>query len=332
MTNKKIIIAGVIGVLVIAASALTVTMPVLHSNVGQMPFSGLEKQEGIAPSFRMHSDSNFKSPPLNAGVAKNNFLVENNSESFDSAQSAGEIKTSFADKDKKIIKNGYLAARVNNADQAVGIFAKIAQDNGGELFSSEISSDPKNNIKFGAATIRVPVNNFKKVLGEIKKTATLITHESVSSQDVTEEYLDIQTRLKNKQAEERQFATILEQAQKIQDVLDVTRELSRVRGEIEQLQGRIKYLDSLTDMASIVINFSEDQNIIISDSWRPWQIVKEAFNNLIEKAQDFINFIIILVITIIPVIILYGLLAFIAYWLGRKIYRKFKKSSISGGQ
>jgi hypothetical protein len=226
--------------------------------------------------------------------------------------------------DKKVIKNGNLTLQVKNADDASAKVAQIAKDNGGEVFSSNFYESPKN-IKSGSITVKVPVADFEKTFSELKKIATLVVQESTSGQDVTEEYTDLQSQLKNKQAEEQQFVQILGQAQKIQDILDVTRELSRVRGEIEQMQGRIKFLNSQTDMASIFVGLSEDANITVIDSWRPWQVVKDSVNALIKKVQGFVDFVIVLVITAIPLILLYALLFYVLYKIGRKIYFKIKE-------
>ena len=224
--------------------------------------------------------------------------------------------------DKKVIKNGDLNLKVNNIDNASGDISGIAAANGGSVYSSNIYN--QNNFKSGNIVIRVPVANFEKTFTEVKKVAALVIRESTTGQDVTEEYVDLQAQLKNRQAEEAQFQTILQQAQKIQDVLDVTQQLYQVRGEIEQLQGRIKFLDSQTDMSSISVSLSEDQNITVTDSWRPWQVAKDAVNSLIKKVQEFITFAIILVITVVPTVILYLILIYIIFIIARKVYRKIR--------
>jgi hypothetical protein len=226
--------------------------------------------------------------------------------------------------DKKIIKNGNLNLKVNSVSDAAEKISEIAKNNSGEIISSSITQS-KNNIKKGNITVKVAFANFEKTISEIKKIATLVIQESATGQDVTEEYADLQAQIKNKQAEEQAYIKIFDQAQKIQDILDVTRQLSIVRGQIESLQGRLKFMENQTSMSTISISLSEDQNITITDSWRPLQIAKDAFNSLIKMSQGFISFLIILVVTVIPVAILYLLLAFMIYLIAGKIYRKIKK-------
>ena len=226
--------------------------------------------------------------------------------------------------DKKIIKNGNLSLKVDNADKASASVTKIAKDNGGEVASSNFRQSGAN-VKSGNITVKVPVANFEKTFSDLKKVASLVISESTSGTDVTEQYVDLQAQLKNKQTEEEAFTRIMAQAQKIDDILAVQKELSRVRGQIEQLQGRIKYLESQTDMSTITISLTEDANISIVDRWRPWQVVKESASVLIKKVQGFVDFVIKLVILVLPVLLLYALLVLLVYKIGKKIYFKFKK-------
>ena len=173
----------------------------------------------------------------------------------------------FLQADKKIIKNGDLDLKIKNAEETAEKISEIAKDNGGEIFSSNFYQSAKN-VKSGTITIKVPVANFEKTFSEIKKVSSLVIRESISGQDVTEQYVDLKAQLTNRQAEEQSYIKILDQAQKIDDVLAVTQQLSRVRGTIEQIQGKIKYLDSQTDMSTISANLTEDENITIVDSWK----------------------------------------------------------------
>lgn len=241
--------------------------------------------------------------------AQNQSLVENNDE--------------LPVTEKKIIKNGNLNLKVVKIDKAVEEISKIAKNNGGDVFSTNFYQNSKN-VKTGTITIKVPFSNFEKTFSEVKKVANLVARESVSGQDVTEQYTDLKSRLQNKKAEEQSFLNILGKAVTVEDILKVTREISRVRGEIEILEGRIKLLESQTDMATISISLSEDSEITITDSWRPVRIMKDTINSLLKDIQGFINFTIVFVIRIIPIIILYFLFVLVVFLVGRKIYRKIK--------
>lgn len=243
--------------------------------------------------------------------------------SYQAADSFESQDMTPAQADKKIIRNGNLDLKVDSADTAAKKISDIAKSNGGEILSSNFYQNT-NNVKSGNLTVRVPVSNFEKTFNELKTVSTLVVHESISGQDVSEEYVDLKAQLSNRQAEEQSFIRILDQAQKIDDVLSVTRELARVRGNIEQLQGRIKFLESQTDMSAISVNVTEDQNIAVVDSWRPFQVVKDSFNALIIGLQDFVDFIIRFIVAILPILLVWGIIIWILYIAGRKIYIKIK--------
>jgi flagellar basal body-associated protein FliL len=302
--SKKIIII-VIGIIILALAVVTVLENMSQSEVSGLPGKSLS---GSGMSFS-NSVPSMKSSDMSA--------QREAAEPVASDESATELT------DKKIIKNGDLDLKVNSVDDASQKISAIAKSNGGEVASSNFYQTAAN-LKSGTVTVKVPVANFEKAFTDLKKIATLVVRESTSGQDVTEQYADLQAQLKNKQAEEQQYLEILKQAQKISDILEVTAQLSQVRGEIERLQGRIKFMDSQTDMSSISISLAEDTNITFADSWRPWQVVKETFNSLVKSVQGFVNFLIVLVIQVIPVLALYLLIFFVIYKIGKKIYLRVK--------
>jgi hypothetical protein len=302
--NRKIIFIAV-GVLILALAVLTVLKNLNRSSISSLPSGSLS---GSSMSFNssvpsMKSSGMAVQREMTAPVATDNSAIDIT--------------------DKKIIKNGDLSLKVNSVDDASQKISNIAKNNGGEVASSNFYQTAAN-LKSGTVTVKVPVANFEKTFEDLKKVATLVVQESTSGQDVTEQYTDLQAQLKNKQAEEQQYLNIMGQAQKISDILEVTAQLSQVRGEIERLQGRIKFMDSQTDMSSISISLTEDSNITFSDSWRPWQVVKETFNGLVKDVQKFVNFLIVLIIQVIPVLVLYLLIFYVIYRIGRKIYLKVK--------
>jgi hypothetical protein len=224
--------------------------------------------------------------------------------------------------DKKVIKNGELNLKVESADWMVGEISNITKQKGGEVFSTNFYERVKGQ-KSGSVTIKVPVDKFEETIAEIKKIAVQVLSESTTGRDVTEQYTDLQAQLKNKKAEEESFVKILGTAGKIDDVLAATREVARVRGEIERLEGRIRFMDSQTDMSTITIELTEDVTVTpVGEGWRPWQVVKESFKELIVNIQGFADGIIRFIIVGIPSLIPFALLVGFLYWVGKKIFNK----------
>lgn len=226
--------------------------------------------------------------------------------------------------DKKVIKNGNLTIKVESTEEAADKVAQIAKAQGGEVFSTNFSERVKGQ-KRGSVSIKVPVAKFEETVEALKKIATQVVDEFTTGQDVTEQYADLQAQLKNKRAEEESFVKILDRAGEIDDVLAVTKQIARVRGEIERLEGRIKFMDSQTDMSTIVVNISEDIEIApVSNDWRPIQVIKKSFSELINNSQDFIDGLIRFIIVGIPSLIPFLIFLAIIYWIGKKIYKKIK--------
>lgn len=304
--NKKIIIGLIIAVIFLAAVATVLNMS--NNNVST---DGLIDSGGVQTGLTASQDYRGAENKMSFSIPSETMMALPNAAS-DAVSS-----------DNKIIKIGSLNLKVNDADSAAQKITQIAKSNEGEVFSSNFYQSGKN-IKSGTIEVKVPVDKFEKAFSEIKEVATLVVRESISGQNVTMEYADLQIQLKNKQAEEQSFLNILDRAGKIDDVLAVTREVARVRGEIERLQGQIKFMDSQTDKSTISVSLTEDAAITFSDKWRPWQVVKETFNTLFKDIQGAINFVIVLVIRIIPIAIFYILILGILYWAGKKIYLKIK--------
>ena len=239
------------------------------------------------------------------------------------ARDSNAAATAVTAVDKKIIKTGSLSLKVEQAETAAEAIANIAKVNKGEVASSNFYESTRG-VKSGAITIRVPYNNFDAAFSEIKKVATQVVSEASNAQDITAEYIDLEARLKNTQAEEVSFVALLNRSGKIEEILAVTREVARVRGEIEQLQGQMRYLNSQTDMSTITANLTEDVEIATaSQDWRPWQVIKISVKRLIASGQNFIDGLIAFLIVVLPALIIYGLIIWLIYYVGRKIYGRF---------
>lgn len=226
--------------------------------------------------------------------------------------------------EKRIIKNGDVSMKVENAESAATDITQIAAKYEGFVQSSYIY-ESATGAKSGTVVIRVPEDKFEAALQEIKTVATQVVSENISGQDVTEEYIDLKARLNNKYEEEQQYLKILDRAEEIEDVLMVTERLSRVRGEIEQLEGRIKYLENLTDLATISAYITEEQKIQIPvEKWRPLETLRQAARALIASLQNVADIAIWLVIFVVGLILPIVLIVLAIVAIVKKIRKKKK--------
>ena len=130
--------------------------------------------------------------------------------------------------------------------------------------------------------------------------------ESVSADDVTEEYADLEARLNNHRAEEAQYLALLQRAGTMSETLEVTRALSEVRYQIERMEGQLKNYDSRVDYSRISISLSEDDSAgSVAGKWRPGGTVQTAFSDWIAFLQTGVDKIIYAVIYGWPLLVLY---------------------------
>jgi hypothetical protein len=212
-----------------------------------------------------------------------------------------------ADIDRKIVKNGYMTLEVNDITEAIAGITRVANELNGYVVSSEQSGDK--DITYGRIAIRVPSDRFDEALDRLRKLAVKVPNESTSSQDVTEEYTDLQAQLRNLEATEAQYLELLKKAEKVEDILAVQRELSNVRGQIEQIKGRIQYLERTSDMALIEVNLQKTQPLD-GTGWSALETLKSAIRGLAAFGKALGNIIIWLAIfspvwIIILIVVLY---------------------------
>lgn len=108
-------------------------------------------------------------------------------------------------------------------------------------------------------TVRVPTRNFQMAVDNIAKGVDYFEEKSISQKDVTEEFVDLQARLKAKRALEDRYINLLTQAKNVKDMLEIERELAQIREEIEAKQGRLKYLQSQVSLSTLNIHFFKNE-------------------------------------------------------------------------
>jgi PKD repeat protein len=157
--------------------------------------------------------------------------------------------------DRMVIRTGNMQIVVKDIQGSLENIVKVAADNGGYVVTSSQWKEGERNV--ASISIRILAENYDKTLAAVRSMAISVTQESTSSQDVTEEYTDLSSKLKNLEATEAQLLKIMETATKVEDVLAVQRELTTVRGDIEQTKGRMLYIERTTSTSLLTIQMNE---------------------------------------------------------------------------
>jgi hypothetical protein len=189
------------------------------------------------------------------------------------------------DLERKIIKNGTMTVEVKNVADTIDKITDITKELGGYVVSSNKYS---NSGTHGTVAIRVPADKFDEAFEKIRSIADEVPYENKESMDVTEEYTDLEAQLRNLEATEAQYLELLKKAEKVEDMVTVQRELSQVRGEIERIQGRMKYIERTSDMSYITINVGEVQSLK-QKKWNPSETLISAVNGVITFFKALVN-------------------------------------------
>jgi len=253
-------------------------------------------------------------------------------QSVASSNAATGDTTSLADVERKIIKDANLSIVVTDPVQSMDDITVLAEQSGGYVVSSNIyqNSYGPNNITVpeGNIAIRIPSEKLNDILDQIKNDAVDVQSENVSGQDVTDQYVNLQSRLEAKQATEKKLLEFLDQAEDTEATLAVYSQLQQIQSDIEVLQGQIKYIDQSAALSSVSVNLIAEAGTqpIEIGGWKLQGTAKESVQNLILFTQGFVQFLIRFFLNylwrILMVIIpLYGV--FIG---GRALFRRFRKS------
>lgn len=233
-----------------------------------------------------------------------------------------------AQQQRLIIKDGDMTITVDDADTAVSQATDIAIDVGGYIISQTVFDDSQG-YRFATMRLGVPVDNFETALKALRQLGT-VTNESASGVDVTDEFVDLNSRLDNLTATRDRLRTFLEEAVNVDEALRVNQELRQVEEEIAVIQGRVNFLADRAAFSTIDLTLNPwiptptpsptptATPIPTAESWRPLDTAKVAGVELQETAQDTADFIIFNGIARGPWILFWGLIL----WIGWRLYRR----------
>jgi PKD repeat protein len=159
--------------------------------------------------------------------------------------------------DRMIVRTGNMSLVVEDVTVTIGLISKLAENSQGYVVAS--NSWREGERLRGTISIRVPAGDFEGIVRAIANLAVEVTSQTTSSQDVTEEYVDLTAKLKTLDATEQQLLRIMEKAEKVEDILSVQRELSNTRSQIEQTKGRMQYLEKTSATSLIQVSLEQSK-------------------------------------------------------------------------
>ena len=211
--------------------------------------------------------------------------------------------------DRKVIKTAYIELEIEVGEFESTMFGltNLAEQNGGFVSNSQSYSDSEGNLTSGSVTLRIPSNKYNSALNRVKEMGT-VKSTSSAGQDVTQEYTDLESRLRNYQAQEEVLLNLMKESKKVSDSLEVQRELSVVQEQIEIIKGRMQYLDDMVSFSTIDVYFHEPEPITVAG----WGFV-EALKRGLRGAVNVFNGLVVAIIITAPVWILIGIILIIVW-------------------
>jgi uncharacterized lipoprotein YehR (DUF1307 family) len=230
---------------------------------------------------------------------------------YDTANTGSTITSS----ERIVIKNANLSIVVIDPGDAMTSITRMAEGMGGFVVDSNLYKAYTNDgVEVPAAylTIRVPAEQLDAVLTQIKALVedpkTDILSENITGQDVTMEYTDLQSRLRNLEAAEEQLTGFMDKATKIEEVMQVYNQLNQVRSDIEVLKGQIKYYDESARLSAVTVNLTAKESIkpVEIAGWKPVGIARDAVQALIDGLKVIGTILIWVIIFVLPIALIIG--------------------------
>ena len=285
---------------------LLVPLVVFWGCGGDMAPVGSDSKEASPPQSRTEEaaprPANITAPASNAAsVPKQTTKKDASAQvSLDKEQKSQEPAT-----DRKIVRNADFQLESDEPETVQQKISGIAESmNGFVVDSTQSSSDVRANRRDTVTmTLRVPADKFAPALEQIRAAGARVIVETVKSDDVTEEFIDVEARLKAKKALEAQFIEIMKRADTVEEALNVQSELSDVRSEIERIEGRLRFLENQTSLSTIKVRIQTPAAFANNSKgffYRFGDSVGKGFDAALSFVFGFITF----AIAILPFLIL----------------------------
>jgi hypothetical protein len=218
---------------------------------------------------------------------------------------------------RMIIKNADVRLMVKDTDVAIDRATQIVGDAGGYIVSSRVWYQDYygNNLKYAAITIGIPVDEFERTLVRLRDLAVRVVDETAAGEDVTEQYVDLQSQLTNLEATRARIQEFLQDAKTVDEALRINQELANIEAQIEQIKGRMNYLNDRSAYSTITINFEPEFPVLTPTPtatpyptptpipWNPGETFGEAKNTVTLAYQGIANFLIWLSVVIVPLVL-----------------------------
>jgi hypothetical protein len=281
-----------------------------------------------APPMSVARDEEYAGESAPVMVPEAPAPMEYEAESKDAVLGATDAAT-----DRMIIRTATLSLIVEDTEETLEEIERLATELEG--YVSNLQTWRQNDQLAGTVIVRIPVVYFDQARERLKDLALELESENVSSDDVTEEYVDLEARLNNLEVAEEELLELLASAQEThkdaESILAIYREITNVRQQIEQIKGRMQYLEHASDLATLSVSLTpeEIEEPVLEPGWEPLRQVRDALRSLVSALQALVNVLIWVLLFLLPLAVVLALpvlLAWLVWYLRRRRKRGSKAS------
>ena len=240
--------------------------------------------------------------------------TDNTAATYSASSTIDPVVIAQTGREQMIVMNGDLQLRVNEVDQTLAQVKTIAAEVGGYVAKSEAGSDGA--TRSASAELRIPALQFQPVMDRLKGLAAQVIRESSVGEDVTEEYVDLEGRLKGLQATATRTQALLDKAQTVDESLHVNTELGQLQEQIEQITGRMEYLKNRVAYSTINVALNPVAAPSPVEAWLPGATLERAVSFLGSAARFLGDVLIWIVVVGLPLVLL--------IWIVRRMLRRMR--------
>jgi hypothetical protein len=235
---------------------------------------------------------------------------------YEISNAAGDL-TVLERSNRMIVKNADIRLMVKDTDVAINRATQIIADGGGYIVSSRVWYQDYygNNLKYATVTIGIPVDEFERTMIRLRDLAVKVVDETAAGDDVTDQYVDLQSELTNLEATRARIQEFLNDTKTVDEALRINQELANIEAQIEQIKGRMNYLSDRSAYSTITINFEPEFPVLTPTPtitpyptatpvpWNPGQTFDEASGTLAILYQGIVNLLIWIVVVVLPILL-----------------------------
>lgn len=240
---------------------------------------------------------------------------------------AKAVETQTITSDRKVIYNANMDLVVEDTEAMAAQVEALATSLGGYIANMNAYRGSQD-LLFYNITLRIPAEQFDAARTALRDMALRVENENIGTDDVTDQYFDLDARLKTLRATETELLSLLAETRqrngKVEDIMSIYRELTNIQSQIESLQGQLNRLDKLVSLSTISVNLRPDElTQPISSQWRPLETLRDSFRTLLNVLQGLVDLLIYLIVVALPTLLVLAipviLLFLVVRWLIRRL-------------